>query len=115
MTFGDRIRKLRKDRNWTQIELGERAQINIHNVSRYEKGHIAPSRQTAERFASAFGVSPEELLHGESNEPPLALDDAELLHLFREVAALPEPDRVAIKRILGIVVKQNRLQQMLAS
>ena len=117
MSFGERVKKLRRDRNWTQGELGQKAQINGHNVSRYENGHLQPTKRTVEKFAQALGVSPEELLFaaGPTEEPSLALEDAELLHLFREVAGLPESDRAAIKRILSIVVKQNRLQQMLAS
>ncbi len=117
MSFGERVKKLRKDRNWTQGELGERAQVNGHNVSRYENGHLQPSKRTAEKFAQALGVSPEELLFTgiPTEQPSLAIEDAELLHLFREVADLPESDRIAIKRILAIVVKQNRLQQMIAS
>jgi len=80
--------------------------------------HVLKSHSNdIEKFAQALGVSPEELLFaaGPTEEPSLALEDAELLHLFREVAGLPESDRAAIKRILSIVVKQNRLQQMLAS
>jgi transcriptional regulator with XRE-family HTH domain len=87
--FCDNIKRRRKERNLTQDEVGRLAEINGRNGSRYENGHLSPSRRTVEKFAKAFGI--------------------------REISILPENDRSAVKRILAIVVKQNRLQQMMAS
>ena len=115
MTVGEKIRKLRREREWTQEELGERVQIDKRNVSKYETGHINPSQKTVERFAEAFGVSAAELLYDAKAEPSIAIDDPELLHLFREIALLPEDNREAVKLVLSMVVKQNKIQQMIAS
>lgn len=115
MSFGETIKRLRKLRNLTQDEVGKLAGINGRNVSRYENGHLPPSRKTVERFAQAFAVTPEELMTGQGQTPMIVINDGELLNLFQEVSALPEHDKTAVKRILAIVVKQNRLQQMIAS
>lgn len=115
MTVGEKIRKLRREREWTQEELGERVQIDKRNVSKYETGHLNPSKKTVEKFAEAFGVSPVELLFDAKTEPSLAIEDPELLNLFREVASMPEKSRDAVKTVLSMVVKQNRIQQMVTS
>lgn len=114
MTTSEKIRRLRRERNWTQEELGQRVGIDKRNVSRYETGSLNPSRKTLARFANALGVNIEELYEAPS-QPTLVLDDPELLNLFREVATLPDKSRNAVKTVLAMVVKQNRIQQMVTS
>lgn len=114
MTTSEKIRKLRRERDWTQDELGARVGIDKRNVSRYETGSLNPSKKTLAKFASALGVNVEELRE-EPSQPSLVLDDPELLNLFREIATLPDKSRNAVKTVLAMVVKQNRIQQMVTS
>lgn len=115
MTVGEKIRKLRREREWTQEELGERVQIDKRNVSKYETGHLNPSKRTVEKFAKAFDISAAELLYSAQTQPSITLDDPELLHLFREISGMPEKSRAAVKTVLSMVVKQNKIQQMVSS
>jgi transcriptional regulator with XRE-family HTH domain len=114
MTLGEKIRKLRKERDWTQAELGNRSGVGSNNVSSYELGTLKPSRKTLERFANALGISLEELLAEEPEQPVLAIEDPELLPLFRELSRLPEAERTHAKWILSVIVRQSRIQQMMA-
>ncbi len=114
-TLGNKIRKLRVQRGWTQKELGLRAGIEGKNVSSYETGHLNPSARTLQRFAEALGVTAEDLLAESPKEPALAVEDPDLLELFREVSQLPEGERTNAKWFLSLIVKQHRLQQMIAS
>lgn len=115
MSIGERIRKLRKLKDWTQEELGQRVGIYGRNVARYENGHTVPRKQMMEKFARAFGVAIEDL----EIDPPQTrepfLEDGELTALFREVYALGEVDKSAVKRVLTLIVKQSRIQQVIAS
>lgn len=113
MTTSEKIRKLRREKDWTQEELGQRVGIDKRNISRYETGNLNPSKKTLTKFASALGVNVEEL-QGEPSQPSLILEDPELLNLFREVATLPDKSRNAVKTVLAMIVKQNRIQQMVA-
>lgn len=115
MTTSEKIRKLRREKDWTQEELGQRVGIDKRNVSRYETGSLNPSKKTLAKFAGALGVNVEELLAEAPSQPSLALDDPELLNLFREIATLPDKSRNAVKTVLAMVVKQNRIQQMVTS
>lgn len=66
------------------------------------------------RIADAFGLVVEDL---ESDRVGLEFDqtDPELTVLFRDIASMPEPDRNALKRVLTLIVRQSRIQQMIAS
>ena len=117
MTTGEKIRKLRLENNWTQLELGTKTGLG-RNVSSYETGHLKPSLKTLKKFSDAFGVSLEALSKNSDEEavpPVLALEDEEMLTLFKEVTRLPELDVQRAKWFLNLLVKQHRLQQMIAS
>ena len=115
MNIGERIRQLRKERDWTQDELAQRVGILSQNVARYENGRTAPRKRMLEQFAMAFEMTPEQLLSDPRTLDPLQADDPELARLFREIVSMSESDRDAVKRVLTLVVRQSRIQQMMAS
>ena len=113
--LGDRIRKLRRERDWTQRDLAEKVGVDYKNVSNYEVGRLVPSLKTLQRLADAFGVAVQELQNENSEEPVLAIEDPELLKLFRELSTLPDPEREHVKWMLSAIVKQKRMREMIAS
>jgi transcriptional regulator with XRE-family HTH domain len=44
MTIGERLRKLRRDKNWTQDELAKQMGMLAGNVARYENGLNTPRK-----------------------------------------------------------------------
>jgi transcriptional regulator with XRE-family HTH domain len=60
-TLGDVVRKLREQRDWTQGELGERADIHQTVIGRLENNSDKSERATVERVARALNVSVSDL------------------------------------------------------
>lgn len=114
MTIGAKIRKLRKERNLTQAQLGERAGVEIHSVTRYESGRVRPRAKLLQRFADALGVTVEEL-QADEPAPSLGIKDPELLDQFRQVDQLNESDKTALKRIIQAVIIKNQVQDLTRS
>ena len=61
-TLGERIRQLRLDRGWRQIDLAELVGINENYVSDLELGKKEVCLRTIKALASAFGLSVSEFL-----------------------------------------------------
>jgi transcriptional regulator with XRE-family HTH domain len=61
-TLGERIRQLRMERGWRQIDLAEQAGINENYVSDLELGRKEVCLRTIHSIASAFSISVSELL-----------------------------------------------------
>ena len=59
--FAKNLRKLRKERNYTQKQLGERIQQRYTDIAAYETGKKEPSADTLIALAKALGVSIESL------------------------------------------------------
>lgn len=60
--LGEKIKKLRESRDWSQAELARRAGITKSAISTYELGMRTPSADVVCAFAKAFGVSSDYLL-----------------------------------------------------
>lgn len=114
MTIGEKIRKLRRERNWTQDQLGARVGKHGRHIGRYEIGKVNPSKKALKKIADAFGVSVDEFT-ANSTQPNLEamFKDKELLELFQEIQELDEEDRTALKRIAHIAVKHHRLEEFI--
>lgn len=60
--FGRRVAKLRKQRGWSQTQLGERVGVSLPTIYRYEKGKSHPTLDVISVFASVFEVPEAELV-----------------------------------------------------
>ena len=112
--IGQRIRELRKQRLWTQKDLGARAGIEPKNIGGYESGRLTASRKTLEKFAQALEVSLEELIAAAASPAPKQ-EDGELLELVREMHGLPEAERAHLKWMISVALRQHRIQTAMVS
>lgn len=63
-TVGQRIEALRLDRGWTHFDLSMRSGVREQNIRLWEKGR-SPSIDGLAAIARAFGVSIDQLVHGD--------------------------------------------------
>ena len=66
--IGDFLRKLRHEKELTQIQLAEILFVSNKSVSRWEKGKSLPDIDILMKLAHFYDVSLEELLDGQRNE-----------------------------------------------
>lgn len=61
--FKNRIRELRRQKGWTQQDLGNRFNPPRHftEISRWERGIVMPRGHTLLELARILGVSPEDI------------------------------------------------------
>lgn len=63
-TIGERIKRLREGRRWSQRQLAERADLGSGYVSLVERGGRHPKPDTLLKLAAAFRITLEELSDG---------------------------------------------------
>lgn len=61
--FGEKLRKLRIKRNWSQGELSRRSGIHRTYISGIEKGLRNPALKNINRLAKALNISPSEFFN----------------------------------------------------
>ena len=67
MKFGDKVRKLRKEKGWSQEELAKKLGVNTRTVFTYENGTYPRYQKTYDQLAEIFGVDAD-YLRTESND-----------------------------------------------
>lgn len=101
---GERIRRLRKERNLSQEQLAERSSLHTNYVGQVERGEKNLTLETLEKIVLGLGVSLEELFRFLG---PMERKDAlgEIVHLLSERTA---EDHAMILRILETVLDWER-------
>ena len=61
---GERIRKLRRAKDWRQIDLAEQSGVHEVHISDLERGTREPGLRTLSKIARALGTSLSELFEG---------------------------------------------------
>ena len=69
MTIGERIKNARKDKGWSQSELGKALGVSQQMIAQFENSRKNPKIETLDKIASALGVSVIDLL-GDIVQPP---------------------------------------------
>ncbi len=62
LDYGQRIRDLRRQKGWSQVELGRKAGVHPVTLSKLEIGERVPSMVTLTKLAKTFGLPLEVML-----------------------------------------------------
>jgi transcriptional regulator with XRE-family HTH domain len=71
MAVGDRVRRARDLKMWTQDILSEEASVSVNSISNIEAGHVTPRYATVRKLAEALEVDPSYLWSGVYASAPL--------------------------------------------
>lgn len=111
MALGERIRQLRKERGWSQAELGSKVGTDSQRISRYENGRITPSVEALVRLADALEVSVDYLVReGSPRKALLGPELGVLSERLVELAELDEEDRALVAGVVDGLVARRRLK-----
>lgn len=111
MNFGDRIKELRTEKQWTQEFVAEKLNISMGALSRYETGMYEPkSLDLVKDFAVLFDVSTDYLLCKSDIRNPGKVDIDEADIAFASgVKALNDTNKMIIKNTLeALLTKQEK-------
>ncbi|MFE3032535.1 helix-turn-helix domain-containing protein [Streptomyces canus] len=97
--LGGAIRKLRKERGLTLVQLAEAAALSHPFLSQLERGLTRPSMPSLHRIARALGTTQQALMA--TAAVPHTDDAADTVHLVRAGTGLPVSNTGGTARMLG--------------
>ncbi|MFN8609163.1 MAG: helix-turn-helix transcriptional regulator [Vulcanimicrobiota bacterium] len=109
--IGQKIRKLRRDRDWTQQELGEKAGVNFRNLTHYESGRLKPGLKILSRLAEVFQVPLDSLVEAPL-ETATSFRDPELKRYLELLDGLNDEDRQTVKNVIQAMIVKNQVRQL---
>lgn len=113
MVFGERIKQLRLERQWTQEYVCEKLNISSGALSRYETSMYEPkSLELVTDFAKLFDVSTDYLLGKSDERNPEKMEDplglAKMGFSMKDYNPPSETQKQQIKGLLEIIMKDNK-------
>jgi transcriptional regulator with XRE-family HTH domain len=104
--LGERVARLRKDQNLTQVQLAKILNISQQLMAAYEAGQRKISAVMLPRLAKLFDVSCEEILG--TKEPPAKRGPAPALQRqVEQIRQLPRTKQRFVMEMLDTVIKQQ--------
>lgn len=111
--LGDNIKKLRKQKAWSQSELAEKASITLTHVNRLETGKYNPSIDVVLRLAQALDVSLDQLVLDNLDDVSVQVENKSLAERIRLIETLTENRREALFQILDDMLTNQKMRQFL--
>ncbi|MCH5207686.1 MAG: helix-turn-helix domain-containing protein [Oscillospiraceae bacterium] len=68
MTFAEKLMELRRQKGWSQEELGEKLGVTRQTVSKWELGSTTPEMEKLAAISDLFGITTDELIKGKAAE-----------------------------------------------
>ena len=108
MKLGEKITKLKKLKNLSQVDLAEVTGISRDAISKYERGDAIPSVQYAKKIADALGVSLDYLVSDDDKEEVL---DNDTLKRIRDIQKLPVSEKDKVFSVIDALVRDFKTKQ----
>jgi len=110
--FPEKLRTLRKNRGWSQGQLGQKIGADLQRVSKYERGVMLPTMELMVRIAKAFDVSVDFLIRDDKEAAVGKIKNQELLHQLEEINNLPEGDQETVVSFLDAFIKRRKFEEL---
>ncbi|MGE7875373.1 helix-turn-helix domain-containing protein [Streptomyces venezuelae] len=110
-----RIKELRKERKWSQKELGERVDVSESFISKVESGKKQPSRDVTTKIAEVLNVTTDYLL-GRSEDPELTTEEDKIVseegkNIMEIIENLPKEERKKAWEQLEMYVNYMKMKK----
>lgn len=109
MEFSERLKQLRKEKDFTQEELANKLGITAGAVGLYEQGRREPDNSTVKKLAQMFDVSTDYLLGMESIIKYDGENDDDFTYaLYQETKNLTDTQKEALLNMARALKESNK-------
>ena len=108
MAFAERLKELRKQAPFTQVELAKRLGIGQSSYADWERGKKNPTQENLIRLAQILNVSVDYLV-GNSEAKSEALDNIELLFRMNSKGLTEEEKKIFKKELIEFMEERKKL------
>jgi transcriptional regulator with XRE-family HTH domain len=114
--LGSKLKKLRKEKQLTQDQLGKKLSLSGRYIGKIEAGMLKPSMETFRKMADFFQVPIEYLVSEDETSNNLAtatIRNKALLDAFAEVDKMNSKDQELVLGLIDAVIMKNKMKALL--
>lgn len=110
-SFPERLRRLRRERDWSQGQLAQKIGIGTQRISKYERGLSSPPLDILVQIARVLEVSLDYLVAGKTNGAG-RLKNAKLIERIEELEKLPGEYQETLVSVLDSFIKRYKFEEL---
>ena len=110
-TLGQRVARVRRERGYTQAELGERIGLRQSHLSDLETGRLQFSAEVIAKLAESLHTTADELLGLKPTRSAEPKTPRRLLRRIQQIADLPLSQQRALLKMVDAVIDRERLRK----
>lgn len=107
--FGERVKKLRKEKGWTQKQLGNKIGVTYAQLNKYEGGTNAPPIDKLHALASALETTIDYLVTGHLAEN-MPIYNTRLIQRFQELERFTSEDQETVIKLIDALIVKRRVE-----
>ncbi|QNN44479.1 helix-turn-helix domain-containing protein [Pedobacter roseus] len=108
--FGERLKKFRIDKKFSQRQLADKSKITVSQISRYENGLSKPNGFVLQRLSIALEIRYEELIDSKFNDE-INLEDFDIS--IQKARKLPKSSLLIIKEVIDKFIESDNIHSAL--
>lgn len=108
MELGNRVRKYRNERHWSQEKLAEKVDVSLNTVSRIQGGQTRMSIEIFMRLVQVLGVDAELLLFGVF---PNNRDETEYARIQLMIQRLQKDEKEIVLQMMGTLAESLQMHR----
>lgn len=108
------LKRIRKEKGWSQTELAEKIGAHLTHVSRVERGKYTPTIDFVAKAAKALGVSLDFLVAEDvEGLQEVRVEDKDLADRLRLLETLETLERDALITVMDSMLTKHRMRKLL--
>lgn len=114
MKFHEKIVHFRKQKGWSQADLGKRIGIHVGHISRIEHGKATTSVDVLRKIAAAFEVPTDYLLDESADEfGPVKIENKPLAERLQMLDQLDAGDKATVINVIDSMLTKKKMLDLL--
>ncbi len=115
MALHDNIKRLRKQKGWSQTELAEKIGSHLSHVNRIETGKYKPSVDVLVKIADVFDASLDTLvLDNDVDLKEVTVENKDLAQRIKLIESLEPEDRHALFRVIDSMLTKQKILKLVS-
>jgi transcriptional regulator with XRE-family HTH domain len=115
MALHDNIKRLRKQKGWSQTELAEKIGSHLSHINRIETDKYKPSVDVLVKMADVFDVSIDTLVRDSDVDlKEVTVEDKDLAQRIKLIESLEPEDRHALCRVIDSMLTKQKILKLVS-
>ncbi len=112
--LGLNIRRLRKEKGWSQGQLAEKAGSHLSHINRIETGKYTPSLETVVGIATALEVPVDHLINStEGAVEEIRIEDQNFSEKIKLLNTLEEEEKFVVNKVIDAMLTKKKMFTLL--